>query len=294
MCFALLTCTPPNFGDDPPIPTGELLTISPKAPQVAAGSQLSFSGTGGTPPYTYTVEAGTGSIHPTTGVYSAPPSTGNATIQVEDHDSQIAVTTVVVTPGPLVLTPTYVASVQTNEHVLFHASGGRTPYVYSKLSGVGIINSSTGDYYSATHSSGFSVAIQVVDDDGYIRTATIGEVVNPPTPPLTISPSTLTIEKDSSYEFTLDGGQIAYDWQVTQGTAIPMLGNSNPFTITFTTPGTVKITASDNTLPTNKTAVATITVNPPPLVIEPATLSVNVGTVWPYTIIGGHPDIHSR
>ena len=209
---------PPELRRRPASRPGSCL-LFPESTQVAAGSQLSFSGTGGTPPYTYTVEAGPGTIHLTTGVYTAPPSSRDATIQVEDHDSQTAATTVVVTPGPLVLTPTYVASVQTNEHVLFHASGGRILYVYSILSGVGIINSSNGDYSSAvargirSRSSG---RYRWIREDGDDRRG--GQS---PHPPLTISPSTLTVEKDSLYQFTLEGGEPPYNWQVTQGTAAP-------------------------------------------------------------------------
>lgn len=59
---------------------------------VAPNTPLPFSGSGGTAPYSYSVQSGGagGSIDPSTGLYVAPPVLGSDTIQVADAEGNTA------------------------------------------------------------------------------------------------------------------------------------------------------------------------------------------------------------
>lgn len=72
------------------------LAISPTLPTVAPNGQLTFSATGGTPPYSFTVLTANGGAF-TGAVYTAPPTAmTNVIVQVTDAASDIAQTSITV------------------------------------------------------------------------------------------------------------------------------------------------------------------------------------------------------
>jgi hypothetical protein len=60
------------------------LSISPISATVAVDSQFTFSASGGDPPYSFSIVAGSGTINESSGLYTAPSTAGMDTIQVTD------------------------------------------------------------------------------------------------------------------------------------------------------------------------------------------------------------------
>jgi len=90
----------------PPVPEGNQLSISPRSPKIPVNSSVSFTVSGGTPPYIYSTTAGAISA---SGVLTAPPSPRKATVTVKDsgHPRLTASTTVT-------FVPTLTSACQTN------------------------------------------------------------------------------------------------------------------------------------------------------------------------------------
>jgi hypothetical protein len=63
---------------------GGALRISPVGATVVVGETCGFLASGGTPPYSFTVFSGSGSIDADSGLYTAPSSPANEIIQVQD------------------------------------------------------------------------------------------------------------------------------------------------------------------------------------------------------------------
>jgi hypothetical protein len=93
---------------------------------------LTFTATGGKPPYSFARVSGTGSIDAGTGLYTAPPTAGSETVRVTDSkgrrsDAAITVTT---SGGMLAISPDAV-SMGPGGRLTFVASGGTAPYTFS-------------------------------------------------------------------------------------------------------------------------------------------------------------------
>ncbi len=66
-------------------PTGVALTISPISANVQVGMSCSFTASGGTPPYRFSVLVpAAGTIDASTGLYTAPAAPASDTVEVDD------------------------------------------------------------------------------------------------------------------------------------------------------------------------------------------------------------------
>ena len=107
------------------------LTLSPSTATVNEGGTYQFSTSGGTAPYTYEVISGVGSINTKTGLYTAPQSTGSASIEVTDAQNEKSYASVtVIDPStgslpPITLYREYDSS--TGFHMSTTTSGEDTP-----------------------------------------------------------------------------------------------------------------------------------------------------------------------
>ena len=72
---------------------GDALAIAPLAPTLNVSSALTFTASGGTPPYTFSIASGRGTLDATTGAFFSPTAHGTATIVATDADGQTATTT---------------------------------------------------------------------------------------------------------------------------------------------------------------------------------------------------------
>ncbi|MCX7029108.1 MAG: hypothetical protein NTU62_03200 [Spirochaetes bacterium] len=282
MGLALLTCTPPNFDDDPvnPVPTGQPLTIAPLEPEVTAGMSFTFKAAGGTSPYTYSV-TGNGSINPSTGKYTAAdtPTPPSATVTVTDYDDEVVSTIVIVHPSQLWMVPTNPVF-EANTQYTFAGHGGTPPYYYTE-SGVGTIGYTSGIYSSP---SGGTTTVTVTDSASVSVNTTVN--VNPPVFPLEISPASAEIETGVFLGFSASGGKSPYTFS---NTGVGSINSSTGLYSSGVTPGTatVKVTDDDGTFAT----ASPITVNspPPPLTISPSSATVILNGTQDFDATGGTP-----
>jgi len=130
------------------------LSIAPTAATITDLSSLTFSASGGTPPYTFSIVSGPGSINSSMGLFTSNGG-GTVIIRVTDKNKKTSDAAVTVNAtGLLTINPSAV-NVGPNGIIQFVASGGIPPYTFSKtLSGSGnpTLNSGTGLY-----TSGFTV-----------------------------------------------------------------------------------------------------------------------------------------
>jgi plastocyanin len=68
----------------------QALLISPSSTNVQASATKTFTASGGVGTYTFSIHAGVGSINSSTGVYTAPVSSGFATVKVTDSNGSNA------------------------------------------------------------------------------------------------------------------------------------------------------------------------------------------------------------
>jgi hypothetical protein len=167
----------------------EPLSILPAEVIVAPDGTVSFSATGGTPPYTFSIVSGTGTINAATGEFTAPSSPEITTVMVTDSGGDSSTATVTVTiPGALAIAPSSV-NVVVSGTLTFVATGGTPPYTFSIIasgSGTPTINSVTG-FYTAGSSTGIDT-VQVEDAVLDTVTATVTVV---PGPDYTVSAATM-------------------------------------------------------------------------------------------------------
>jgi len=110
------------------------LQISPAAVSVAEGGTLTFTATGGKPPYSFSVFSGPGSFVAGTGDFAATTS-GAVTVRVTDTRGRRSDAEVTVNPSGSVLTispgaPPFPVSMGPGGKLTFVASGGTAPYTF--------------------------------------------------------------------------------------------------------------------------------------------------------------------
>ncbi len=89
VCLALWSCDSFDFygllsGTGSHAPTGGVLAISPLSATLSVDASCTFTASGGSPPYRFSVVSGTGAIDPGTGVYMAPSAPSTDTVAVSD------------------------------------------------------------------------------------------------------------------------------------------------------------------------------------------------------------------
>ncbi len=210
------------------------LNVSPTTAYVVTNSDLNLIAAGGTPPYTYSIVVGGGTIDPATGIYTAPAATGTATLRTADSASPIAtVDTAVTIYNPLTLSPLSV-TLGINQTQAFTASGGVGALTFSVV-GTGTINATSGAYV-APAIAGDDI-VRVTDTIGNVLAATVKIVSS-----LTITPSTLNLPVFSTMTFSAVLGTAPYSYSVTAGTGT-IVAASGLYTAPGTvTTGTVRVT----------------------------------------------------
>ena len=253
------------------------LAISPVNVTIVVDRSVTFMAYGGDPPYNFSATAGT--ITPIDGDEARFDALGNpqtVTITVSDDSSASAAATVAIeAASPLYLSPSSI-SLLVNNSVTFEAFGGVEPYVYTRVSGAGTIDSATGKY-TAPASAG-SATIQVTDSDSppASKQSTV-EIFEP----LEINPRVVTVTAGRSYSFTATGGKTPYTYSVFSGG-----GSFSGSTYTAPLiPGTATIQVSDSL---GNHDQATVTVSPlGPLTITPTAVTLRLNAAVTFNASGG-------
>lgn len=135
------------------------LSISPTSKNLMVGNSATFSASGGTQPYTFSLLSGIGTVDSSSGLYTAPGSMGTASVRVTDAAGQTSDATLTIFPA-LQMTPSSMSMTAANlTSASFSASGGVPPLNYSIFSGPGSIQSSSGLYTATTQSGSSSVRV---------------------------------------------------------------------------------------------------------------------------------------
>ncbi len=253
------------------------LAISPATKTLAVNNSFTFSATGGVSPYSFSIVAGTGSINASSGLYTAPVSTGSATVRVTDGRGNVSNSTVTITAA-LAISPTTQVLLNSASQT-FTGSGGVSPYTYSIFTGGGSINSSSGAY-TAPATNG-SATVRVTDSFGDTADAAVTI-----TSVMSISPATKTLAVNNVTTFTVSGGTGPYTYSVLSGS-----GSIVSATGVYTAPAvagsaTVRVTdslgATSNSTVTINAALA-ISPTAPTLLINASQTFTGSGGVSPYT-----------
>lgn len=246
------------------------LAISPSAKSVSVGNVFNFSASGGVPPYTYSTDSG--SIVASSGAFTAPSSAGSATVTVTDSKGHTAQATVTVNAA-LAISPVSKTMVAGSSHT-FSASGGVSPHTFSIASGGGSVNSSSGAY-TAPGATG-TAKLLVTDSIGNTAESDITIVAA-----LAISPSVISLQKDSGIVFSGSGGLAPYIFAVTSGG-----GTINASTGAYTAPSSAGSAVVRVTDSLGNTSDAAVTIYDG-LAISPFTKTMIVSGSFTFSAAGG-------
>ncbi len=268
--------------------SGEL-GITPSFVTLEETKSITLTVTGGRAPYSYLDISGDGILTPLNGhaVYTAPALGADADrwIRVTDakgdeSDARILVTAA---PVPLLRISPTMTSISTVDTATFTPSGGKTPYEYSVIAGIGTVAPATGLSTVFSPSGATTAVVRVTDASGQAADATV--YVSAAAPPLVIDPPTLQIETGGTFTFTATGGTPPYSFSATDGVIIPATG-------VYTAPGlpnpSVTVTVTDAA---SAVAAAAVTVVEPaagdPLAIVPRSLTIGKWKSFQFEAVGG-------
>ena len=174
ICTAAVSCVPWQLSEVLDGPQGKALALAPASTVLLAGSSLTFSASGGIPPYTYTVVSGSGAtLDPNTGAF-ASVTAGTVVVSVTDKTGNSRQATVTVqASGSLSISP-LTLSVMAGGSFTFAAIGGATPYTYTmQSSGSGSPSVTAGGGLYVAGASPGTDQVKVTDNLGATSTATV-------------------------------------------------------------------------------------------------------------------------
>lgn len=223
------------------------ISITPTSSTINEGDTITLSGSGGIPPYTYSIVAGDGSINSLSGLYDATGvSSGSAVIEVRDSSANTAFAAITINPS-LIISP-QVQTIGYGEQISFSATGGDVPYTYSILTGSGSINATTG-LFSGPSSVGTTV-VRVTDNSSNSVDAIVSVIDSPQ-----IDRPRDKVAIGRTVTFTATNGAPTYTFSIVSGG-----GSINSSTGVFTAPtdtDTTVVQVSDVNGYTDSTSINT-------------------------------------
>jgi hypothetical protein len=237
-----------------------------------AGMSATFTGTGGTPPYTFSLVSGGGSIGATSGAYSTPSTAGSAVVQLSDAAGKQMQANITIDAAVGV---TAITTVDGGTTQTLQGTGGQGPYTYAIVSGPGSVNASSG-VFTAPASAGTTV-VRVTDANGGVTQVTI---LN--NPALSITPPSITVTAGAgqTMQFSAQGGSGGYTYALSSGPGT--LSAAGLYTAVNTS-GTAMVQVTDSLGTTATASVRALRIRVNNLV----TSAVTDGTNW---YLGGYFD----
>ncbi len=279
ICLSLtlfVSCKGVSDGNAPSLGSviGSSVAISPETATMVVSTTKSYSASGGTSPYTYSILSGPGSIDSATGVYTAAATSGSAIIRVTDSIG-ITADAIITVVAQLQISPTSVTIVPSSS-VQLTVSGGVAPISYAIMSGSGSVGTSTGNY-TASVTEG-PVVVRATDSMGNTSDATITV-----SSALALTPSSgIYITTGGAMVFTASGGTAPYSFSCTNINSIidPATGDYEA----APSAGTDTCTVTDNLGATASTTTMNIY---SPLAISPTSLTLGVNSTTTFSATGG-------
>ncbi|MCM2277184.1 MAG: hypothetical protein NDJ89_03845 [Oligoflexia bacterium] len=247
------------------------LAISPFSRVMTVGSSATFSSAGGVSPYSYSVISGGGTIHASSGVYTAPGAAGTTTVRVTDAQGNTSDAAVTIRPA-LSISPTS-KTLSVGNGATFAAAGGIPPYSYSLAAGTGTISASSGDY-TAPGTPG-TATVRVTDAAGATADATV--TVNGP---ISLSPASTQLVAGGSRTFTASGGVAPYAYSVAAGDGSITAGGD--YTAGASS-GSATVRATDSL---GNFAESSISIYQP-LAISPTSKTLSISNSFTFSASGG-------
>ncbi|HEY0660566.1 MAG TPA: putative Ig domain-containing protein [Lysobacter sp.] len=284
-----------------------ILDLTPDNPPngaVGAPYSMQFATSGGTAPYTYTVEAGLGTLPPglsmsSSGLVSGTPTTAGAYSFSLRHDDSTTISTggdhfrsqmvtITIDPPPTItVNPSTLpaATVATAYSQSITGSGGTAPYTFGITAGAlpaGLsLNGTTGALTGTPTAGGtFNFSVTATDNNSFTGTRAYSLTVNAPT--ISVAPTTLpgaAIGSAYSQTISASGATAPFSYAITAG-SLPAglsLASNGSLSGTPTASGTFNftITATDSstgTGPYTGSRAYSLTVAAPTIAVAPATL----------------------
>ena len=249
--------------------------LTPSSATIEANGKLTFvASSGGGAPYVFSL-TGSGSINPSTGVYTAGGTAGaTATITVTDSLSRTA--TAAVTVGPaLAISPASV-TLLSGATQQFTASNGAS-YIWSVNSGASGTISAAGLYTAGVKAGIDTITLTDAAGASVTAQATISS-------PLSLSPATVTVIPRGTQQFTPSSGaaDATYTWSIAPSSGAGTISSTGFYTAGATAGATATITVNSN----GSTATAAVTVGAG-VTVSPTASSVAPRATRQFSAIGG-------
>jgi hypothetical protein len=268
----------------------ELLTdeleISPSFASLQAGQSLSLKAHGGKPPYVFELIDGSGPLSgfdAVTVIYTADVGDSDVTIRVSDSTGETRDAEILVADVPVLRILPAVVSLGHGEFVEFTAIGGIAgTYEFSLVSGEGTLELVAPETYkyTAPSASDTDAVVRVEDASGQASDSVI--TVRATAEPLSIEPSSLTMEVGAFFTFSGIGGTGSYTFSATGGIIDAGTGDYEASEL-----GDFTITVDDG----GNTATANVSVLPlaggVPLEIVPRSVTLVLGETFQFEVLGG-------
>ncbi|MBI2606672.1 MAG: hypothetical protein HYW49_11400 [Deltaproteobacteria bacterium] len=246
-----------------------LLLVTPASKTLYLNESATFTASGGSAPYAYSVDSGLGTIT-SGGIYTAPNVAGITVLRISDSRANSAFAVISITTT-LALSPTS-KTLAAGALFTFGATGGMSPYTYKVAAGTGTITAAGA--YTAPGTAGTDI-IEVTDSAGNraYGSALIAA-------PLSILPALTYAATGHSVTFAATGGIPPYIYTLVAGG-----GTVSPSGV-FSAPSTPQTSLVRVTDSQNLTADATVNVYAGPQ-ISPAAKKLAAGTSFTFSASGG-------
>lgn len=261
------------------------LGLTPMNAALTVGDALTFSASGGTPPYSWSSSNSlVAAIGATTGTLSAL-AVGSTSVSVVDNNGLTATSNLISVaaaqapvppppPAPLSLTPQS-SVLGVGQTLQFNASGGLPPYIWrSTITAVGTVN----DGGMLTGLSPGSINISITDAAGASLSSGAITVRR-----IDVTPATASVVAGNTMSFSASGGNAPYSWSTSDSNVAIINANG---LLTALNPGSTVVIATDVDGANSIASAVTVTSPPVQLNITPQSGILVVGDNVTFTATG--------